>query len=325
MKLNNNKIIDPKIVIAIAADGGYAMPLSTTLRSLVEANPKHWPLEVYILCDGFSPELRKKVRASLPCDGPGGEDSAILRWIPIEMSRFAGFSPGEEASVSKMSYARLLVSRVIPKEVRRVLYLDADLLILEDLAPLWQTDLGGAPFAAVPDLFLQATYEAKGLHPATERANHFRYRGLPPVEAYLNAGVLLIDLPRWREEEISEKALDYLTRHPRSPHMDQDALNAASDKRWKKLEGKWNVQDHYQKITPGSGPGIVHFVTKAKPWLAASRSPNAGLYDSFRKRTGFARTSFDKLSDSFLRVKAGVEKVLRRGRARKGSILAESR
>ena len=50
-----------KTPIVLAADAKYAMPLAVTLRSIVEANRRHWPLEFYILHDGFSEELRKKV------------------------------------------------------------------------------------------------------------------------------------------------------------------------------------------------------------------------------------------------------------------------
>jgi len=125
---------------------------------------------------------------------------------------------------------------------------------------------------------------------------------------------LLIDLKKWRKERISEKAFLYLKQHPLTPYMDQDALNFVLDRQWTKLDPRWNMQDHYSKIRPGSsGPGIVHFITKAKPWLAASRSANARLYNSFRSRTHFTRTRTEKLEDSVVRFTTGIRNVLRRG------------
>lgn len=306
--------------IVLASDEAYAMPLATTLRSIVEANQSSWPLEFHVLCDGFCGGTRKKVFNSLPME------SALIRWTSVDMKLFEGFSSGQgpsEASdkednyVSKMSYARLLIPRIIPETVSRVLYLDADVLVLDDLGPLWDTDLCGAVVGAVSDLFLHTAYVANGSDPQIERANHPRYKDLPRVRDYFNAGVLVIDLDRWRENEISEKALEYLIRHSQSPHMDQDALNFVCDNLWKKLDSRWNFQDHHDKSLVECKAGIVHFVTRLKPWLASARSLNAGFYDSFRSRTCFSRTPSDKLLDSLLRLWGGVKNVVERRGFRK--------
>jgi lipopolysaccharide biosynthesis glycosyltransferase len=235
-----------------------------------------------------------KIFNSLP------KESAAIRWVPADVRLFGGFSRGVGFYRSKMTYARLLIPRIFPDTVSRVLYLDTDLLVLDDLGPLWETDLDGAVVGAVSDLFFHTAFVADGLDPELMRADP-RYEGLPRVRDYFNAGVLLIDVDRWREKRISEKALEYLTRYSESPHMDQDALNFVCDNLWKKLDPRWNVQDH-RKRTVERGSGIVHFVGVSKPWDARATSPNAGFYDAFRSRTCFARTPLDKLLNSFLRL-----------------------
>ena len=125
---------------------------------------------------------------------------------------------------------------------------------------------------------------------------------MPRVRDYFNAGVLLIDLDRWRKERISEKALEYLAQHLQSPYADQDALNFACDGLWKRLDPRWNFQPFYEKrkiadMDSKERPGIVHFVTQAKPWNARLPNVNASFYDGFRSRTCFARTYDDKLRD----------------------------
>jgi len=297
--------------MVLASDEAFAMPLATTLRSVVEANPKFWPLEFYILEDGFREETKKKVLNSLP------EGSARLHWTPVEMSLFAGFSGGYELDLTKITYARLLIPRIVPASVSKLLYLDADLLVLKDLRSLWETDLGGAVIGAVSDFYLHSSHLAEGRDPRLERNSHPLYKGLPDVKDYFNSGVLLIDLDKWRKEGISEKALDYLNRFPHSPHMDQDALNFACDGRWKKLDPQWNAQDHRQRPIGRTGTGIVHFVTRWKPWLADTRNLNAELYDSFRIRTRFARTPLEKLRDRFVRFTTGIRNVVKRGGFRK--------
>jgi lipopolysaccharide biosynthesis glycosyltransferase len=289
-----------KMLIALAADDAYVMPLATTLRSIIEANRAHHPISFFVLHEGIRPDRQKKVLASLP---PG---SAQLLWVPVESQLFKSFTTIPH--VSKMTYARLLLPRLFPETVSRILYLDTDLLVLSDLAPLWQTDLNGYPFAAVPDFYYHTHFLREGLDPEKNRA---RYPGLPPVKEYFNAGVLLIDLGRWRKEGISEKALDYLHRHAGLPNMDQDALNYVCPNLWKRLDLRWNVQDHIHRVI-GDDAGIVHFVTKLKPWKADARSYNARLYDRFRDRTLFARTEGEKRKDALLRFTTGVRNVLRR-------------
>lgn len=275
--------------IVLACDEAYAMPLATTLRSIVEANPDAWPLNFHVLFDDFSESTQKKVLDSLP------NESALIRWVPVDMGLFGELTT--MSHISKMTFARFLIPRIFPDNVSRVLYLDADLLVLDDLRPLWETNLGGAVLGAVLDgLDWQIKYGKPGFEEFLKK--------VPCVQHYFNAGVLLIDLERWRKELISEKALEYLTCHPQSPFADQDAINVACDGLWKKLDPRWNFHEHHYEKTiadmgPYDKPGIVHFVTSLKPWKPSSISLNATFYDTFRSRTCFARTPVDKLWDIF--------------------------
>jgi lipopolysaccharide biosynthesis glycosyltransferase len=127
---------------------------------------------------------------------------------------------------------------------------------------------------------------------------------VPRVSNYFNAGVLLIDLCRWRIERIAEITLDYLHRYPHSPFSDQDAINAACDGRWQALDPRWNYQGHrtvrISNLTGTERPGIVHFITSAKPWCYKSCSLNAAFYDEFRSCTSFARTPPERLADELM-------------------------
>ena len=283
--------------LVLACDEAYAMQLATTIRSIADVNRNAWPLDVHVLSDGFSERMRKKVLHSLP------NGSALIHWVQVDLGLFREFSTINY--ISKMTYARFLIPHVFPEISSRVLYLDADLLVLDDLGPLWETDLGGAVLGAVMDYGLNL--KLKQDEPALEE--------VPRVRDYFNAGVLLIDLKRWRKEQISQKALEYLNRNPRSPFSDQDALNVACDGLWKKLETRWNFQEHYKikisEMGPDERPGIVHFVTSLKPWNPIAMNPNARLYDTFRSRTCFARTTTDKLWDTIQGAWSRLKSVLR--------------
>jgi lipopolysaccharide biosynthesis glycosyltransferase len=286
--------------IVLASDETYAMPLSTTLRSIVEINSSDYPLDFHVLSDGISEGTRKKVFESLPLG------SATIRWVEVDLGPFREFST--ITHVSKMTYARFLIPTIFPDTVSRVLYLDADILVLDDLGSLWETDLEGAVLGAVLD--------GLDLQIKQGKANLDGFEKMPCVRDYFNGGVILIDLQQWRKERISEKALEYLSRHPQSPYSDQDALNAVCDGLWKKLDPRWNFHDHHYKkkiadLGPDEIPGIVHFVTCLKPWKPSSISLNASFYDAFRSRTRFARTPLDKQWEVFQSLYYRLKRILR--------------
>jgi lipopolysaccharide biosynthesis glycosyltransferase len=170
--------------------------------------------------------------------------------------------------------------------------LDADILVLDDLTALQKVELNGAAVGAVLDRVDSRIKAGDTLWTSQ----------LPCVADYFNAGVLLIDLERWREDRISERAFDYLSQHPRSPCSDQDALNVACNGAWKQLDSRWNFQNDYKtQIILGSAnvrqPAIVHFNGRLKPWQIGVLDPNTRVYDEIRGRTCFARRSRDKAED----------------------------
>ena len=80
--------------------------------------------------------------------------------------------------------------------------------MLGNLSALWKTDLDGKVLGAVEDT----------LSPRLERRDP-ELDKVPRVARYFNAGVLLIDLERWRKEYVTERALHYLEMHPSSPML----------------------------------------------------------------------------------------------------------
>ncbi|MGY4436185.1 lipopolysaccharide biosynthesis glycosyltransferase [Bradyrhizobium sp. F1.13.1] len=178
--------------------------------------------------------------------------------------------------------------------LQSILYLDSDILVLDDLQALWTTDLEGNVLGAVLD----------GLD--SQLKNQTVRLPVPRVHNYFNAGVLLIDLHQWRKAKISETAFEYLKRYPGSPYSDQDALNVACDGVWKRLASRWNYLAYNAELDVSElageyKPSIVHFTTWNKPWRPGVPNANAALYDSFRSHTRFARNSMDKM-ESTLRI-----------------------
>jgi lipopolysaccharide biosynthesis glycosyltransferase len=271
----------------LASDERYATQLATTLRSIADSNPHGWPFEVYVLTDGIRESTQRRVQDSLPAG------SVSLRWVQADLSPFKEFATADH--ISAMTYARFLIPHIVDSSISRILYLDSDLLVLDDLAALWAADLEGAVLGAVLDNL-----------DAQIKANDPKVDGVPRVGRYFNAGVLLIDLERWRRERVSERAFEYLAQNPQSPFSDQDALNVVCDARWAALDPRWNLQalrtKSFAELSPNELPGILHFVTSQKPWKPSSLSVNASFYDAFRSRTAFARTAGDIAWEEILKL-----------------------
>lgn len=274
--------------VVMACDERYAAPLATALRSLVEANLRHWPIDVYILSPRLSPATQLRVAGSLP------RDAASIEYIYTDVTGFKSFTT--RPHISHMTFARLLLTDVLSHVTGRILYLDSDVLVLKDLGRIWETDMRGSVVAAVRDDIDEQI-----------KRDRSEYDDVPRVRNYFNAGVLLIDMDAWRVEQISERAITYLTEHPTTRFSDQDALNVACDGRWKELQPAWNFQDlggqlgcretPFASVDADKLPAIVHFVTNRKPWDPYADSANATFYDSFRRRTAFARTRTERIAE----------------------------
>jgi len=106
-------------------------------------------------------------------------------------------------------YERLLAPDALSDSLERAIYLDGDLLLLDAIDILWNTDLRGGIIAAVQDAVIPRVSSPMGLR-------RFRELGCRPEEPYFNAGVLVVDLKAWRSQEVGQRAIEYLGRYSRS-------------------------------------------------------------------------------------------------------------
>jgi lipopolysaccharide biosynthesis glycosyltransferase len=257
-------------------DEAFALGLAAVGSSAIRHRPAGRPLNFYIVDAGLSDETRTRLAASWRGDG------VTLHWIPIDAATLerAGVAvPGSPASAIALALDHLL-----PAHVDRVLYLDADTLVLSDLTPLWETDLEGRPLAAVPDTMIHFI-QSDSFAPDTID------RDAP--SPYFNAGVLLIDVGMWRREGLFERARELRRRWAhRMWGIDQQPLNWALERRWTRLPLAWNRMTHILDIpsprcTPFAPhefheavrhPRIAHFAGASKPWRARCRDDRAPAF-----------------------------------------------
>lgn len=246
-----------KIDVCFACDENYAPYAGCVLLSLLDYHSKE-ELRVWFISDNISQKTKLWIEKNF-----SGMD-VFFRDIP---QGFLTKVPIRNKHLSRAAYARLALGSVLPKEVKRVIYLDCDILVLHSIRDLWNWDLKGKVLAGVEDwgLFLQ------------RREGDFYY---PFSTSYKSSGLLLIDVEKWRSKCCENKCLDYL-RKPQYPilYEDQDVLNFALYSEFGELPPEWNVVLNFSKkeiekrgapaswIVALKDPFIVHFASANKPWL----------------------------------------------------------
>jgi len=182
------------------------------------------------------------------------------------------------------TYTRLWISEFFPAEADRVLYLDADIVVVGSIAPLWNADLAGALMGAI-DI------------PGSDRG--VTLLGMRPEDGYFNAGVLIFDLAQWRMTGAEEEVLAYIRDNPERVFYDhdQDALNACFHSRTRRLDYKWNVirpffhkpptlplqRSELERICREAQ--ILHFNGGSKPWSYFCDHPRRAEYQKYLRMT----------------------------------------
>jgi FkbM family methyltransferase len=266
--------------IACAATPNYLRHVGTMLHSMLSHTSRR-PLRVSLLHEQpLPPDDLERLRQVVERQG------ASLRTVAVPAALMEGF-PGTR-NFPSMVWLRVLLPTLLP-DADRVLYLDADVIVTDDLAPLWDTELDDHLFGAVTN----PCYP--GLPPPAAL-------GLSRPEHYLNSGVLLLNLGRMRAEGCIDQLRDFATAHPDNPCPEQDALSALYHDRCLLLHPRWNVQAICYERPAGrlpfpSGqaaealgrPAVVHFSGIAKPWHYLCRHPLRHRYFEHLDQTPWPR------------------------------------
>lgn len=157
---------------------------------------------------------------------------------------------------SPAALTRLFLDQIGLPNFRRMLYLDADTLVVRSMSALAHLDLHGNIAAAVDDYIVPFPKKI-----ATRRDK----LGLGPDSSYFNSGVILFDWQSCLKSDLLGQARHNVeNRHSAYHALDQDALNAALDGKWARLHPKWNAQTGF--LPDIRDPIIVHFTGRRKPW-----------------------------------------------------------
>lgn len=266
--------------IAFCLDNNYIQYCATVIASILSNNPNE-RITFHVLSDNLTNENKSKVKNWL-----ASYKNKFIVFYNINSQTFKGF-PIENAYINITTYYRLLLPDIL-KDIDKVLYLDCDVIINSSLLELWNTDISNYAVAGVRDR----------INDNIRVYNRLRYN---ITYGYINAGVLLINLKRWREENVFAKALSIAIKNPAIlKNHDQDIINILFYNSKKILDFKYNLLEYYlytedwlyldrkyypEIIEACKNPVIVHFCMPQKPWHIECINPYKELYYKYRKMT----------------------------------------
>ena len=265
------------MLIYTGADSNYVLQAQVWMLSLVKTQRS--PVRVVVLGNGWSDKDRsvmKDLENNLVKVAFRGVDGTKFSNVQLKN----GFPLATAYNVLAPLY--------LLGDESRAIYMDADMVVTEDLSPLWEKQLV-SPVGAVLDAHIAWMASPSMWRPWKEE-------GLEPLTPYLNTGLMLLDLDLWRADKLTERTLEYLEKYE-LPCVDQDALNLALRGVFDQLHPRYNSMPYHhlkmlryldtvendavigEAITQ---PAVIHYHRSffGKPWSYGCKHPGKNLWRS---------------------------------------------
>lgn len=251
------------IPIVFAIDNNVVMQCGVTITSLLLNAEAGTFYDIYILCNQsqLMDENKKVLQLAF-----AGEKGCKVSFVDVGES-FKESEGLAEGHITTATYFRLAIPALFP-QFDKVIYADIDMIFQQDLSELYQTSLQHDELvAAALDLAIDDKYCFHSTIPSEIGKS---------VEDYFNAGFLVMNLKRMREENIVEE----FNRHAKIKYgqNDQDVLNVVCNGRVQILSSVYNFQlNHFINYMWGRKSteiqfgelfkyATLHYTGKNKPW-----------------------------------------------------------
>jgi len=261
------------INILVSVDKNYIFPLKVMMRSLVMNTKGN--MIFYLLHSSIEKEYLDDLHRYC--------DQCNVQLYPIQVDK----NLFENAPITKRypqeMYYRLLSPHILPQHLNKILYLDPDILIINSVMPLWETDLEDNVFAAASHTGI------------TDLVNGINRVRLGTDHDYFNSGIILMNLAKARELIIADDIFQYIEEHEKQLLLpDQDVFNALYGNKTLAIDDVlWNydVRNYYNYYLRSAGKhdldwvmentSILHFCGKSKPWKSAYKYRFSALYKHY--------------------------------------------
>lgn len=246
--------------IAFTCNNAYIKYVSVTMISILENNPNS-KIHFYIICNDCSKYSKQCI------DLLRKQYFFEITYLSVDIDKFSEIRRNHSAHVSNETNYRYFVADLIP-EVDKLLFLDGDLIINSSIEQLYQTNIENYHTAVAKD-----PLDRNCKHPRLGNLWWFEEFNIPKQYPYLNTGVFLINMNKWRKDNFGTKLIEtakYWGKKFLFP--DQDAINVLCYDKNFLLEQKYNYccelhWDNLNDRTVAEQNAVVyHWAGPNKPW-----------------------------------------------------------
>ncbi|XP_054802497.1 probable galacturonosyltransferase-like 10 [Prosopis cineraria] len=179
-----------------------------------------------------------------------------------------------QALENPLNYARSYLADLLEPCVERVIYLDSDVIVVDDIQKLWKVSLSGSKVIGAPE-YCHANFTRYFSHEfwsSPEFSEVFAERR----PCYFNTGVMQMDLAKWRKGDYTKKIEKWMEIQKERRIYDLGSLPPfllvfggeieAIEHRWNQHGlGGDNVENSCRRLHPGP-VSLLHWSGKGKPW-----------------------------------------------------------
>lgn len=253
-----------RLNIVFTTDTNYTQHLGVCMYSLLFNNVQE-KFDIYIISSEIEISIKTKLQSIAK------EFDANIIFLQVNENDFTDLVVNNHFTIA--NYYRIMIPDLIKKD--KVLYLDVDMIIQGSLNVLYNID--------ITDHYIAAREESTIF-------NRHKELKMSLSAKYFNSGVMLMNLKKWRTDNISLKVIQFVKENPTViKHVDQCALNAILNGHWYNIPQKFNVQtENYKEMKKCQQENIIiHFTGPSKPWHFMNKHKCKSLYWKYLSQTPF--------------------------------------
>lgn len=272
--------------IVYSTDQNYYKHCTASILSLLENNKNEKNIEIFVITNNVLDDSKNKIKNIVE------KYKREVNFIEID-SLCDKFEKNNQFPLS--AFARLFLENLI--EINKILYIDCDTIIKGELRDLWDIN--------IDDYYIAGVQDSIQMYART-------ILGLDKNDKYLNSGVLLINLKKWREDNLKQRFLEYMEKYNWNvPHNDQGVLNGVCKGKILFISPKYNlmpellimsskqikrlykIKDYYSdEVLKDANQDIriIHYLYKFynRPWNKSSTHPLKDEYIKYLSMAGFS-------------------------------------
>lgn len=276
------------VVVVCAADNNYSMPLAVAIRSAMENFRSNRKLLWFVIDGGITSRNKRRILKSLNSE-MFNSGQCEVRWLPkpqvFDDKVVLSDQLPSSQSLPNAAFYRLVIPDLLPEQFTKAIYLDCDVAVNASLEKLWDINLGENYILATRN-----AYRHTISHPTSGLLN-WKELGFSPDSKKFASGVIVLNLEKWRFDNMSAKALNYLANNQKYIRWhDSDVLHAIIKDKWKEIDFRWNFYKERFILSPEEAKDafILHFMSKSKPWVAIEKTAESDLFFHYLRLTDWS-------------------------------------